>query len=78
MPCTATGDRMLIAARTTPSLAERSVLLARADALIAATTPYIALGRPVRWSLVARSLDRYRESPRAIHPLDELRSDVVR
>ena len=78
VPCTAIGDRVLIAARTTPSLAERGLLLTRADALIAATTPFVALGGPIRWSLVAPALDRYRDSPRAIHPLDELRTAIVR
>lgn len=78
VPCTAASDRVLIAARTTPSLAERGVLLTQADALIAATVPFVPLGSPIRWSLVAPSLDRYRDSPRAIHPLDELRTAVVR
>ena len=71
--CTAEADAVLVAARATPSLAERSALFARADALIAATAPFVALGTPLRWSLVAPGLTRFRESPRAIHPLDELR-----
>ena len=74
VPCTAAGDRMLIAARVTPSLEERGVLLMQSSALIETHVPFIALGSPVRWSLVARDLDLWRDSPRAIHPLDQLRS----
>ena len=55
--CTTASDSVLIAARVTPSLSERSVLFTQADALIAATAPFIALGPPIRWSLVAPDLD---------------------
>ena len=68
----------LIAARYAPTLAERSVLLTQADALIAQTTPFIALGPPIRWSLVAPDLDLYRDSPRGLHPLNELHGPLKR
>lgn len=74
VPCSEAGDTVLIAARETNSLAERTVLLTQADALIAATVPFIPLGTPVRWSLVAPTLDLFHESPRALHPLDKLRT----
>lgn len=74
VPCTELSDKALIAAREADSLAQRSQLLIEADALIAATVAYIPLGNPVRWSLVAPELDRYRDSPRGLHPLDELRT----
>jgi peptide/nickel transport system substrate-binding protein len=76
--CTTASDSVLIAARVTPSLPERSVLFTQADALIAATAPFIALGPPIRWSLVAPDLDLYRDTPRAIHPLNELRTPSMR
>ncbi|WP_419825524.1 ABC transporter substrate-binding protein [Sphingomonas sp.] len=76
--CTPESDAVLIAAREAPTLAERSRLLAQADALIGATAPFVALGPPIRWSLVAPSLDGYAESPRGIHPLDELRRPAAR
>ncbi|WBO21628.1 ABC transporter substrate-binding protein [Sphingomonas abietis] len=78
VPCTAVTDRLLIEARNANSLAERAVLLAQADALITDNAPFIALGNPVRWSLVSPALDLYRDSPRAIHPLNELRSPLKR
>jgi oligopeptide transport system substrate-binding protein len=78
VPCTAVSDRVLIAAREAPSLEERAVLLTQADALVAETSPFIALGSPVRWSLVSPELDLYRDSPRGIHPLNELRSPLKR
>lgn len=78
MICADVTDRLLIEARNADSLAERQVLLTQADALMMDDTPFIALGQPVRWSLVAPGLDLYRESPRAIHPLNELRTPLKR
>jgi peptide/nickel transport system substrate-binding protein len=78
VPCTEVTDRLLIEARNADSLAERAVLLMQADALIADNAPFIALGSPIRWSLVSPTLDLYRDSPRAIHPLNELRSPLKR
>ncbi|HEY0269359.1 MAG TPA: ABC transporter substrate-binding protein [Sphingomonas sp.] len=72
--CATDADRALIAARAAPSLARRATLFVKADARMAQVTPFIALGPPVRWSLVAPGLDLYRDSPRAIHPLIELRT----
>jgi peptide/nickel transport system substrate-binding protein len=76
--CTDVTDRLLVEARDADSLAERQVLLIQADALMMDDTPFIALGQPVRWSLVAPGLDLYRDSPRAIHPLNELRTPLKR
>jgi peptide/nickel transport system substrate-binding protein len=76
--CTDLTDRLLVGAREAGSLAERAVLLTQADALMADSTPFIALGEPVRWSLVAPGLDLYRDSPRAVHPLNELKTPLVR
>lgn len=76
--CTDVTDRLLIEARNASSLAERTVLLIQVDALMADNTPFIAFGPPVRWSLVSPSLDLYRDSPWAIHPLNELRTPLKR
>ena len=78
VPCTTVSDQVLIAARYAPTLAERAVLLTQADALITQNTPFIAIGPPIRWSLVATGLDLYRDSPRGLHPLNELRSPLKR
>ncbi|MGN6122008.1 MAG: ABC transporter substrate-binding protein [Sphingomonas oligoaromativorans] len=78
VPCTPVSEKVLLAARLAPTLYERSVLLTQADALITQTVPFIAFGPPVRWSLVAQRLDLYRDSPRAFHPLNELRSPPKR
>jgi peptide/nickel transport system substrate-binding protein len=76
--CSDITDRLLIEARNADSLAERQVLLIQADALMMNDTPFIALGQPVRWALVAPGLDLYRDSPCAIHPLNELRTPLKR
>jgi peptide/nickel transport system substrate-binding protein len=78
VPCTAPADEALVAARTAPTLAARAALLRQADALITQTTPFIALGPPIRWSLVSPALDLFRESPRGVHPLNELRAPLKR
>ncbi len=76
--CSEVTDRVLAAARDAPSLEERGVLLMQADALVAETAPYIPLGNPIRWSLVSSDLGLYRDSPRGLHPLNELRSPLKR
>jgi oligopeptide transport system substrate-binding protein len=78
VPCTPESDTVLIGARAAPSLPRRTALLAQADSLIAQIAPFIALGPPIRWSLVTPDLDLYRDSPRAIHPLNELRTPSKR
>ncbi|WP_253201441.1 ABC transporter substrate-binding protein [Sphingomonas quercus] len=75
VPCTSESDRALIAARNAPTLAERTVMLREADRLITQNVPYIALARPLRWSLVGRRMTGWRESPRAFHPARHLRAD---
>jgi peptide/nickel transport system substrate-binding protein len=44
------------------------------DRLALIDPPYIPLAAPVRWSLVARRLDRFVENEFAAHPLDRLRT----
>ena len=76
--CALCGDeagRLLIAARDAPTLAERSRLIAAADAALATDTPFIPLARPLRWSLVAMRLRQWRPNTRAWHPLNRLRDD---
>lgn len=50
----------------------RAEKLSEAEALAVAHNGYIALGAPVRWSLVSRRLSGFSASPRAWHPLDRL------
>ena len=76
--CSDVSDRILAAAREAPSLDERNVLLMQADALIGDATPFIPIGMPIRWSLVAPDLNLYRDSPRGLHPLNELRTPPKR
>lgn len=73
VPCSASGDVALVAARVAPTLAERAVMLREADRIVTATVPFIALARPLRWSLVGQRLTGWRESPRALHPLRHIR-----
>lgn len=44
------------------------------DRLALINPPFIPVGAPVRWSLVAPSLDLFTENGLAAHPLDQLRS----
>ena len=44
------------------------------DRLALINPPFIPIGAPVRWSLVARSLDLFTENGLAAHPFDQLRS----
>ena len=59
--------------RNSESLLDRSVQLATADRVLAASGLYIPLTRPLRWSLVSSRLDQFKENPRAYHPLTHLR-----
>ena len=74
VPCSSDSDGALDAARIAPTAAERRASLADADRQLEEIVPFIAIAQPVRWSLVARSLDLWRESPRGWHPLGALRS----
>ena len=77
--CAMCGDEArsaLIAARDAPTLAERSRLIATADAALAVDTAFIPIARPFRWSLVAMRLRQWRPNTRAWHPLNRLRDDT--
>jgi len=74
--CSDAARSALIAARDAPNLAERSRLIAVADAALAADTAYIPIARPLRWSLVALRLRQWRPNPQAWHPLNRLRDDT--
>jgi len=71
--CDARGDTALLASRAADTLELRSARLADADADVTARASYIALGVPVRWSLVDPSLSGWKENALGSHPLYELR-----
>lgn len=58
--CSAEADSLLAAARVTQDSAERRRLIAEADRILTATTPFIPLVGPVRWSLVSPRLTGFR------------------
>lgn len=70
--CSAEAEVQLQAASLSASLDERMARVAQAEALMQAHNGFIALGAPVRWSLVARRLTGFMASPRARHPLNHL------
>ncbi len=70
--CSDGADAQLQAASLASTAAERSARIAEAEALMQAHNGYIALGAPVRWSLVSRRLTGFMPSPRARHPLNHL------
>ncbi|CAN5365513.1 hypothetical protein BH09PSE4_BH09PSE4_09250 [soil metagenome] len=77
--CAMCGDEAkaaLEAARTAPTLAERSARIAEADAALAKDVAFVPIARPLRWSLVALRLAEWQGNPRAWHPLNHLRSET--
>lgn len=70
--CSAEAEAALQAASLAGTLEERMARIGQAEALMQAHNGFIALGAPVRWSLVARRLTGFMPSPRARHPLNHL------
>lgn len=70
--CSDAADAHLMAATLAPSHEERTARIAQAEALMQAHNGYIALGAPVRWSLVSKRLTGFQPSHRARHPLNHL------
>ena len=70
--CSPQAEAQLQGAALATSQAERMARVVQAEALMQAHNGYIALGAPVRWSLVSRRLTGFLPSPRARHPLNHL------
>ncbi|MEJ7926153.1 ABC transporter substrate-binding protein [Sphingobium sp. AN641] len=73
--CSPLAEEKMQEASLASTMADRLALLAEAEALMVAHNGYIALGAPVRWSLVSRRLAGFTPSPRARHPLNHLLRD---
>ncbi len=74
--CSDAALQALLAARDAPTMADRSRLIAVADAALNDDVAFIPIARPLRWSLVATRLRQWRINPRAWHPLNRLRDDT--
>jgi peptide/nickel transport system substrate-binding protein len=70
--CDQTADEMLEGARIVPSAPVRRALLANAERILAAQTPFIPLAAPVRWSLVSPRLSGFRPNAFGRHSAGEL------
>lgn len=70
--CSRAAEAKLQEASLASTPQDRAARIAEAEALTVAHNGYIALGQPVRWSLVSRRLDGFTLSPRARHPLNLL------
>ena len=70
--CTGNDDTALVASRRADSLDARAALIAAADLATTERASYIALGKPIRWSLVAAGLKGWRDNAASAHPLAEL------
>ncbi len=70
--CNPAADAAMQSASLASTTEERLARIAEAEALIQAHNGYIALGAPVRWSLVSRRLGGFMPSQRARHPLNHL------
>lgn len=66
--CDPEADAALEEARAAPDAEARRAALARADRILTGITPWIALGRPVRWSLAAQRLNGFHPNQFARHP----------
>ena len=73
--CDAAADDALRRARTAPTLAERSRLLAAADMAMETALVFIPIARPLRWSLIASGQQGVRPNARAVHPIEALIAD---
>ena len=71
--CDKAGDAALDASRAADTLEARSARIADADAALVARGSFIALGSPLRWSLVDPTLSGWHENVFGAHPLAELR-----
>jgi peptide/nickel transport system substrate-binding protein len=72
MVCDANASSYLDQARAADNPVAQAAILSEAERLIVANAGYIALGVPIRWSLVSRRLAGFAPSPRAVHPLNSL------
>ncbi len=70
--CSEEADRLMEDARNTQVPAERQALLGQADRLLVGTSAFIPIGQPVRWSLRAPRLDRFRANVFGRHAPTEL------
>lgn len=73
LACDGEGDRALEGSRSAETLADRSARIADADRVLVKRASFIALGNPLRWSLVDPSLSGWKENVLGAHPLSELR-----
>ncbi|QNE33246.1 ABC transporter substrate-binding protein [Sphingomonas sp. NBWT7] len=73
--CSEEARAAIEAARIAPTLGERALALAAADAALARDVAFVPLARPFRWSLVALRLRAWQPNDRAWHPLNALRRD---
>ncbi|WP_375427077.1 ABC transporter substrate-binding protein [uncultured Sphingomonas sp.] len=73
-PCGPAATTALMAARDAPDMATRAREIAAVDRLVDADAAFIPIARPLRWSLVAPRLGRWRPNARAWHPLNRLRA----
>jgi oligopeptide transport system substrate-binding protein len=70
--CNPDGSVYLDSARSAGSPVEQATFLGEAERAIVGHAGYIALGQPIRWSLVSSRLTGFAPSPRAVHPLNGL------
>jgi peptide/nickel transport system substrate-binding protein len=71
--CDHFADGKLIEAKDAATPEQRIDALRTAASSYNDTTPFIPLFRPIRWSLVAPTLDGFTPNGRAIHPIDLIR-----
>lgn len=71
-PCDGEADAMIARSLDEPDPAARARIRAEALARIEATSGFIPLGAPIRWSLVRAGFEGFAENALAVHPLPDL------
>jgi peptide/nickel transport system substrate-binding protein len=67
--CSEAADELVALASTSQDAAERSALLAEAEAELTAANVFIPFGPPIRWSLVRGDVNGFATNPWGWHPL---------
>lgn len=70
--CNEEASSLILAAKAAPTIGQRQDLLRRAEELMVADAPLIALFVPIRWSLVSPRVSGWSQNTVGAHPLSRL------
>jgi ABC-type transport system substrate-binding protein len=76
-PCSPEADDLVAQSLTVNNLEAKASLLAQAELKLTDAHVFIALGTPIRWSLVRSSVSGYEENRWGVHPLFPLSQPTI-